>query len=58
MRKVVCAWCLSDDVECIDDEHAIYQCRTCGETFSRPEPDVEHLSVCNWTCSQEDSWRG
>ncbi len=36
MSDVVCAWCLSEEIEVIDHEHAIYRCQRCGEIFSRP----------------------
>lgn len=33
---IPCPWCLSDETEMIDHDHQIYQCRNCGETFTRP----------------------
>jgi len=33
---VTCPWCLSEETKVIDQEHGIYECTNCGETFGRP----------------------
>lgn len=33
---VTCSWCLSENVVMIDHELHIYECKDCGEVFSRP----------------------
>ena len=40
-NPIPCPWCLSDDTECIDDEHEIYQCLniSCFGTFARATPE-------------------
>jgi predicted RNA-binding Zn-ribbon protein involved in translation (DUF1610 family) len=33
--KVTCAWCFSENTQVVDEEHDIYECLNCGETFTR-----------------------